>query len=305
MLPYLVHRLVSAVTTIFIVSIVVFIVTRLSGDPVRLMLPIEATNQDIEELRHRLGFDRPLPIQYADFVVRALGGDLGDSLRFRQPALGVILDRLPATAALATAAMAVALLVAVPAGILSAVHRGGWIDGVSRTISLLGQALPAYWVGIMLIILFAVHLRWLPAAGAGSPLSVVLPAVTLGLWPMARIARVLRSSLLESLSADYVRTARAKGLPGRKVVLLHALRNALLPTVTVIGLSFGIIFGGAIVTETVFAWPGVGRLLLDAVSQRDYPLVQAIVLMFAVIFLVVNLAVDLLYGLLDPRVRLA
>jgi peptide/nickel transport system permease protein len=305
MLSYLVNRLVSAVTTIFIVSIVVFTVTRLSGDPVRLMLPIEATNQDVEELRHRLGFDRPLPVQYADFVARALRGDLGDSLRFRQPALGVILERLPATAALATSAMAVALLVAVPAGILSAVHRGGWIDGLSRAISLLGQALPAYWVGIMLIIVFAVQLRWLPAAGAGSPLAVVLPAVTLGLWPMARIARVLRSSLLESLSADYVRTARAKGLTESKVVLLHGLRNALLPTVTVIGLSFGIIFGGAIVTETVFAWPGVGRLLLDAVSQRDYPLVQAIVLMFAVIFLVVNLAVDLLYGVLDPRVRLA
>ena len=305
MIPYLVNRLVSAVTTIFIVSIVVFTVTRLSGDPVRLMLPIEATNQDVEELRHRLGFDRPLPIQYLDFVLRALRGDLGDSLRFRQPALGVILERLPATAALATSAMAVALVIAVPAGILSAVHRGGWIDGLSRAISLLGQALPAYWVGIMLIIVFAVQLRWLPAAGAGSSLSVVLPAVTLGLWPMARIARVLRSSLLESLSADYVRTARAKGLTESKVVLLHALRNALLPTVTVIGLSFGIIFGGAIVTETVFAWPGVGRLLLDAVSQRDYPLVQAIVLMFAVIFLVVNLAVDLLYGLLDPRVRLA
>jgi peptide/nickel transport system permease protein len=305
MLSYLVNRLVSAVTTIFIVSIVVFTVTRLSGDPVRLMLPIEATNQDVEELRHRLGFDRPLPVQYADFVVRALSGDLGESLRFKQPALGVILERLPATAALASAAMVVALLVAVPAGILSAVNRGGWIDGISRAISLLGQALPAYWVGIMLIILFAVTLRWLPAAGAGSPLSVVLPAVTLGLWPMARIARVLRSSLLESLSADYVRTARAKGLRQNRVVLGHALRNALLPTVTVIGLSFGIIFGGAIVTETVFAWPGVGRLLLDAVSQRDYPLVQAIVLMFAVIFLVVNLAVDLLYGLLDPRVRLA
>jgi peptide/nickel transport system permease protein len=201
--------------------------------------------------------------------------------------------------------MAVALVIGLPAGILAAVHRGGWIDGIARGVSLLGQALPAYWVGIMLIILFAVYLRWLPAAGAGSPAHVVLPAVTLGLWPMARIARGLRSSLLESLGADYVRTARAKGLTEQNVVLLHALRNALLPTVTVVGLSFGIIFGGAIVTETVFAWPGVGRLLLDAVSQRDYPLVQAIVLMFAAVFLLINLAVDLLYGMLDPRVRLS
>ncbi len=305
MLPYLANRLISAIAMVVIVSIVVFTVTRLSGDPVRLMLPIEASNQDVEELRRRLGFDRPLPVQYVDFFARALRGDLGDSLRYRQPALTVIVDRLPATATLAASAMAVALLVAVPAGILSATHRGGGIDGVSRAISLLGQALPAYWVGIMLIIVFAVQLRWLPAAGSGSPAHVVLPAVTLGLWPMARIARVLRSSLLESLGADYVRTARAKGLPERHVILLHALRNALLPAVTVIGLSFGIIFGGAIVTETVFAWPGVGRLLLDAVSQRDYPLVQAIVLMFAVLFLVVNLVVDLLYGVLDPRVRLA
>lgn len=305
MLAYLVHRLISAVTTIFIVSLVVFTVTRLTGDPVRLMLPIEATNQDVEDLRHQLGFDRPLPIQYLDFVTHALRGDLGASLRFRQPAVDVILNRLPATAALSAAAMVVALLVAIPAGILSAVHRGGWIDGIARLISLIGQALPAYWVGIMLVIIFAVRLRWLPAAGGSTPSSVLLPAITLGLWPMARIARVLRASLLEALAADYVRTARAKGLSQRHVVLVHGLRNALLPTVTVIGLSFGIIFGGAIVTETVFAWPGVGRLLLDAVSQRDYPLVQAIVLMFAVIFLVVNLVVDLIYGVLDPRVRLA
>jgi peptide/nickel transport system permease protein len=305
MLAYLANRLISAIVTIFIVSIVVFAVTRLSGDPVRLMLPIEATSQDVEEFRHRLGFDRPLPVQYVDFAARALRGDLGESLRFRQPALDVIVDRLPATATLAASAMAVALLVAVPAGALSAVHRGNWIDGLARALSLLGQALPAYWVGIMLIIFFAVQLRWLPAAGSGSPAHVVLPAVTLGLWPMARIARVLRSSLLESLSADYVRTARAKGLTERKVVLLHALRNALLPALTVIGLSFGIIFGGAIVTETVFAWPGIGRLLLEAVAQRDYPLVQAIVLMFAVMFLLINLVVDLLYGVLDPRVRLS
>ena len=304
MLGYFVRRLASALVTLLIVSVVVFTVTRLTGDPVRLMLPIEATSQDVAEFRHRLGYDRPLPVQYLDFIVRAARGDLGESLRFRQPALEVIIERLPATATLAASAMAVALVIGLPAGILAAVHRGGWIDGIARGVSLLGQALPAYWIGIMLIILFAVHLRWLPAAGAGSPAHVVLPAVTLGLWPMARIARVLRSSLLESLGADYVRTARAKGLTEQNVVLLHALRNALLPTVTVVGLSFGIIFGGAIVTETVFAWPGVGRLLLDAVSQRDYPLVQAIVLMFAAVFLLINLAVDLLYGVLDPRVRL-
>lgn len=300
---YLINRLISAVVTILIVSIVVFAVTRLSGDPARLMLPVEATQSDVEVFRHELGLDRPLPIQYLDFVVRAAHGDLGNSLRYRQPATQVIMDRLPATLALSGAAMLIALLLAVPTGILSAVYRGGWLDTLSRAISLLGQALPAYWVGIMLIIVFAAQLRWLPAAGGGTLAHLVLPAFTLGLWPTARIARVLRASLLESIYADYVRTARGKGVSERKVILSHAMRNALLPVVTVVGLSFGMMFGGAIITETVFAWPGTGRLLLDAVSQRDYPLVQAIVLTFSVVFLAINFIVDMLYGVLDPRVR--
>lgn len=305
MLKYVLGRLLSALVTLLVVSLVVFVVARLSGDPVRLMLPVEASNEEVARVRQQLGFDRPLPVQYLEFVTRAVRGDLGTSLRYQQPALGIILARLPATAALAAAAMAIALLIAIPAGILSAAGRGGVVDGVARGLSLIGQALPAYWLGIMLIIVFAVSLRWLPAAGAGSPAHLVLPAITLGLWPTARISRVLRASLLEALNGDYVRTARAKGLAESRVVLQHALRNALLPAVTVVGLSFGIVFGGAIITETVFAWPGVGRLLLDAVSQRDYPLVQAIVLTFAVVFLLINFGVDLLYGVLDPRVRLS
>jgi len=305
MLRYLLGRLVSALVTLLVVSLVVFVVARLSGDPVRLMLPVEASNEEVIRVRQQLGFDRPLPVQYLEFVTRAARGDLGTSLRYQQPALGIILARLPATAALATAAMAIALLIAIPAGILAAAGRGGVVDAVARGLSLIGQALPAYWLGIMLIIVFAVSLRWLPAAGAGSPAHLVLPAITLGLWPTARISRVLRASLLEALNGDYVRTARAKGVAESRVVLQHALGNALLPAITVVGLSFGIVFGGAIITETVFAWPGVGRLLLDAVSQRDYPLVQAIVLTFAVVFLIINLGVDLLYGALDPRVRLS
>ncbi len=305
MLRYLLGRLVSALVTLLVVSLVVFVVARLSGDPVRLMLPVEASNEEVTRVRQQLGFDRPLPVQYLEFVTRAARGDLGMSLRYQQPALGIILARLPATAALATAAMAIALLIAIPAGILAAAGRGGVVDAVARGLSLIGQALPAYWLGIMLIIVFAVSLRWLPAAGAGSPAHLVLPAITLGLWPTARISRVLRASLLEALNGDYVRTARAKGVAESRVVLQHALGNALLPAITVVGLSFGIVFGGAIITETVFAWPGVGRLLLDAVSQRDYPLVQAIVLTFAVVFLIINLGVDLLYGALDPRVRLS
>ena len=305
MLRYLVGRLISAVITLLVVSAVVFVVARLTGDPVRLLLPIEASNEEVARVRHDLGLDQPLPLQYVTFLGQALHGDLGTSLRYRQPALAVIESRLPATAYLALAAMFVALVIAVPAGILSAARPGGVADGIARVVSLLGQALPAYWLGIMLIIVFAVWLRWLPAAGATSPTSVVLPAITLGLWPTARISRVLRASLLEALNADYVRTARAKGLAEARGVLLHAIRNALLPAITVIGLSVGLVFGGAIITETVFAWPGVGRLLLEAVSQRDYPMVQAIVLTFSGLFLLINLGVDLLYGALDPRIRLS
>ena len=305
MLRYLVGRLISAVITLLVVSAVVFVVARLTGDPVRLLLPIEASNEEVARVRHDLGLDQPLPLQYVTFLGQALHGDLGTSLRYRQPALAVIESRLPATAYLALAAMFVALVIAVPAGILSAARPGGVADGIARVVSLLGQALPAYWLGIMLIIVFAVWLRWLPAAGATSPTSVVLPAITLGLWPTARISRVLRASLIEALNADYVRTARAKGLAEARGVLLHAIRNALLPAITVIGLSVGLVFGGAIITETVFAWPGVGRLLLEAVSQRDYPMVQAIVLTFSGLFLLINLGVDLLYGALDPRIRLS
>jgi peptide/nickel transport system permease protein len=305
MLRYLVGRLISAVITLLVVSAVVFVVARLTGDPVRLLLPIEASNEEVARVRHDLGLDQPLPLQYVTFVARALRGDLGTSLRYQQPALTVIEGRLPATAYLAAASMLVALLIAIPSGILSAARPGGMADGIARVVSVLGQALPAYWLGIMLIIVFAVWLRWLPAAGATSPTSVVLPALTLGLWPTARISRVLRASLLEALNAEYVRTARAKGLAESRVVLLHALRNALLPAITVVGLSVGLVFGGAIITETVFAWPGVGRLLLEAVSQRDYPMVQAVVLTFSGLFLLINLGVDLLYGALDPRIRLS
>ena len=305
MLRYLVGRLISAVITLVVVSAVVFVVARLTGDPVRLLLPIEASNEEVARVRHDLGLDQPLPVQYLTFLARALQGDLGTSLRYQQPALTIIEGRLPATAYLAAASMFVALLIAIPAGILSAARPGGVADGIARVVSLLGQVLPAYWLGIMLIIVFAVWLRWLPAAGAASPTGVILPAITLGLWPTARISRVLRASLIEALNADYVRTARAKGLVESRGVLLHALRNALLPAITVVGLSVGLVFGGAIITETVFAWPGVGRLLLEAVSQRDYPMVQAIVLTFAGLFLLINLGVDLLYGALDPRIRLS
>ena len=307
---YVIRRCLLAASTLLGVSLLTFVLLHLApGDRAEVVArrnssSVAPTTAEIAHTRKALGLDRPLTVQYERWIGHALHGDLGMSLRYQQPALAVIESRLPATAYLAAAAMLVALLIAVPAGILSATRRGGLAEGLARFVSLLGQALPAYWLGIMLIIVFAVWLRWLPAAGASSPSGVILPAITLGLWPTARISRVLRASLIEALNGEYVRTARAKGLAESRVVLIHALRNALLPVITVIGLSVGAVFGGAIVTETVFAWPGVGRLLLESVSQRDYPLVQGIVLTFSGLFLLINLSVDLLYGVLDPQVRL-
>lgn len=289
---------------LFLVAAAVFALGHLSGDPVLLMVPDEATQEDIAVLRHALGFDRPIHEQFWDFVSRAAQGDLGRSLRYRQPALPLVLDRMPATLELSAAAMVIALLVAIPAGIISATRPGTLVDSLVSVVSSIGQALPAYWTGIVLIIFFAAQLGWLPAAGRGGWSSLILPAVTLGLWPMARIARVLRSSLLEVLSEDFVRTARSKGLAEQVILLRHVMRNASIPVITVIALTFGTLLGGTVITESVFAWPGIGRLALDAVYTRDFPLLQAIVLVVAVIFVGINFLTDLLYLWVDPRIRL-
>lgn len=289
---------------LFLVAAAVFALGHLSGDPVLLMVPDEATQEDIAVLRHALGFDRPIHEQFWDFVTRAAQGDLGRSLRYRQSALPLVLDRMPATLELSAAAMLIALLVAIPAGIISATRPGTLVDSLVSVVSSIGQALPAYWTGIVLIIIFAAQLGWLPAAGRGGWSSLILPAVTLGLWPMARIARVLRSSLLEVLSEDFVRTARSKGLAEQVILLRHVMRNASIPVITVIALTFGTLLGGTVITESVFAWPGIGRLALDAVYTRDFPLLQAIVLVVAVIFVGINFLTDLLYLWVDPRIRL-
>jgi peptide/nickel transport system permease protein len=304
MTVFLIRRLLGTVVMLFLVALAVFSLGHLSGDPVRLMVPDTATEADISQLRHALGLDRPLFVQFFDFVFRAAQGDLGNSLRYREPALQLVIERMPATAQLSAAAMGIALVVAVPAGILSATRRGSWIDALTSIVSVVGQSLPAFWIGIMLIIVFAVQLRMLPAAGRGDQWSLVLPAITLGLWPMARIARVLRSSILEVLHEDYVRTAYAKGLQERIVLTRHVLRNASIPVLTVTALTFGSLLGGTVITESVFAWPGVGRLALEAISNRDFPLMQATVFVVAVVFVVINFAVDLVYVWLDPRIRL-
>lgn len=304
MRTFVLRRLVATILMLFLVAAAVFALGHLSGDPVLLMVPDEATQEDIAVLRHALGFDRPILEQFWDFVSRAAQGDLGQSLRYRQPSLPLVLDRMPATLELSAAAMFIALVVAIPAGVISATRPGTLVDAVVSIVSSIGQALPAYWTGIVLIIIFAAELGWLPAAGRGGWSSLVLPAITLGLWPMARIARVLRSSLLELLSDDFVRTARSKGLAERVILLRHVMRNASIPVITVIALTFGTLLGGTVITESVFAWPGIGRLALDAVYTRDFPLLQAIVLVVAVIFVAINFLTDLLYVWVDPRIRL-
>jgi len=304
MTTFLLRRLVMTILMLFLVALAVFSLGHLSGDPVRLMVPDEATEQQMAKLRHELGLDRPLYVQFFDFVIHAMHGDLGMSLRFRKPALTLVLNRMPATIELSTAAMGIALLVAIPAGIVSATQPGSWADTTVSTVAITGQALPAFWIGIVLIILFAVRLGWLPASGRGDITNLILPAVTLGLWPMARIARLLRSSLLEVLQEEFVRTARAKGLAERIILRRHTLRNALIPVVTIIAIIFGTMLGGTVITETVFAWPGIGRLALEAVFNRDFPLVQATVFVVAVVFVFINFFLDLVYVAIDPRIRL-
>jgi peptide/nickel transport system permease protein len=304
MRTFILRRVGMTVFLLFLVALTVFLLGHLTGDPVRLMVPDEATEQEMAALRHELGLDRPLVVQFVDFIAHALQGDLGRSLRYRKPALALVWERMPATIELGTAAMIIALVVAVPAALIAAPRPGSVTDAAMSTAAAVGQALPPFWIGIMLIILFAVQWRWLPAAGRGEPASLVLPAITLGLWPMARMARTLRSSLLDALQEDYVRSARAKGLGERGVLLRHVLRNASIPTLTMAGLTYGSVLGGTVVTESVFAWPGVGRLALEAVYNRDFPLVQATVLVVAGIFVVINLLLDLVYAWLDPRIRL-
>ncbi|SEN94782.1 ABC transporter permease [Actinacidiphila rubida] len=296
-------RLGTALLVLLCTATVSFFLVRLSGDPVRQLLPPDATAQQEHVLRASLGLDRPLVTQYLDFLWGLLHFDFGTSISYQEPVGHVLADRLPATLELAAAALVVTLVIAVPAGILAAMRRGRATDRGIMTGVLLGQSTPPFWVGILLILVFAVGLHALPASGYGSFANLVLPAVTLSVYSVAVVARLLRSSLIDVLSSDHIRTARAKGFGPVKTVLTHGLRNASLPVVTVIGLEVGSLLGGAILTERVFSWPGVGQLTIEAISNRDFPLVQATVLFFAATFVVVNLLVDLSYSLLDPRVR--
>jgi glutathione transport system permease protein len=302
---YLARRALGALWALIGVAIVVFLILHLTGDPASVMMPPEATKAEIDAFRHAEGFDRPLIVQFAWFVGSAAHGDLGLSMRHQVPAMALALERLPATIVLAGTAFLIVALIGVPAGVLSALRPRTWIDYAARVIALIGQSAPTYWIGLMLILLFAVRLGWFPASGIGDWRNLVLPAATLGFFSTAKIMRLTRSAMLDVLEADYLRTARAKGLTFVRVALGHGLRNAWLPIITQLGVELGTLLSGAIITETVFAWPGVGRLAVQAVFERDFPVVEAVVLLAAGIFVLLNLAVDLLYAVLDPRIRYA
>ena len=293
------HTLLVAVGVVTLV----FVALRLSGDPAATMLPGDASVDELRDLRHALGLDRPLHVQYVAFLGSAVRGDFGDSFRHQQPAFGLGLERLPATLELAFAALLLAVAVALPLGIVAAIHRGRAVDVLAMGFAVVGQATPYFWMGIMLILVVSVELGWLPTSGRGGWRHLILPAVTLGTHFAASLARLTRTSMLEVLGQNFVTTARAKGLGERRVILAHALKNAAVPVITLIGLQFGTLLGGAVVTETIFAWPGVGRLAVQSIFVRDYPVVQAGVLVLALTFVAINLLVDLLYGTLDPRIR--
>ncbi len=303
MTRYITSRALQGLIAIFGALLIVFVAQRLSGDPVALMLPMDASEAEFTAMREVLGLDRPLLVQFAIFLGNALTGDFGQSYQWNAPAMPMLLDRLPATLELAMAGLFFAVLLAVPLGVFSAVHRGGWVDRSAKVFAMLGQAIPGFWIGLLLILFIAVELQWLPAYGRGTLAHLVLPAIALGWYPVAAMTRTLRSSMLDVLESDYVRMERAIGLPERTIIWRYALRNAAVPLVTMVGVYFANMLGGAFVIEVVFAWPGVGRTVVDAVFARDFPVVQAGVMLSAVVFVVVNLLVDLSYGLIDPRIR--
>lgn len=304
MAAYIFRRILEMIPVLLGITIIIFVLLRLSGDPVVLMLPEDATREQIEQLRTHLGLDRPIMEQYFIFLGQLLQGDFGESLRYtNQAVLPLVLERLPATLQLSSAALLIAVLISLPAGIIAALNKNRWPDTIATLFAILGEAMPGFWLGMMLILAFSVSLGWLPVSGRDGLESLILPAITLGTSMAAILTRLMRSSLLEVWSQDYVRTAFAKGLTNRKVLLKHAVRNALISYTTILGLQIAALMAGAVVTEQVFAWPGVGLLAVQAVNSRDMAVVQAIVIIVAVIVMLANLLVDLLYTAIDPRIR--
>jgi peptide/nickel transport system permease protein len=301
---FLARRLVLIIPVLLGVATLVFsLIHFIPGDPAQAILGEAAPQADVEELRHRLGLDRPLLEQYAGFLSGLVRGDLGTSLRTGQPVTTQIVERMPATIELAAAAMIVAICVSMPLGIAAAVRRGTFVDHAAMTLALTGVSVPNFWLGPLLAIVFAIELGWLPVSGRGTPQHLILPAISLGAALAAILARMTRATMLEELREPYVQAARARGVSRLRAIVRHAFRNSLIPVVTLVGLQFGAVLTGAVITETIFAWPGIGRLLIQSIGFRDYPLVQGCILLIAVTYVGVNLVTDLLYGVLDPRIR--
>ncbi|OUM90081.1 ABC transporter permease [Caldibacillus debilis] len=309
---YILKRLFDLVPTLFAVAIITFIITRIiPGDPASVMLGPQASVEDVKELREELGLNDPLHVQFFHYMKDLLTGDLGVSLTYNEPVIGLILERFPNTLILSFSALLIAILIGVPAGIIAAYKQNSLIDYAVMLVSLIGVSMPIFWLGVMLVLYFSVHLGWLPATGMGSPedgmLSflkyLILPSITLATIPMANFARITRSSMLEVISQEYIKTARAKGLSEFLVVCKHAFKNALTPILTVLGMQISMMLGGAVLTETVYSWPGMGRLIVDAIEKRDFVVVQGTVLFIAVIFILVNLLVDILYKVVNPKIN--
>lgn len=304
MLSYVAKRLLAMIPVLFGISLMLFFMLRLlPGDPAEVLAGQMASPEDIQVIRVQLGLDRPVHEQYLLYLGRLVRFDLGRSARTQNPVIEEIWSRLPNTMLLAVVAISLACLLGIPAGVISAVRPYSWVDYLVTMSALFGISMPVFWLGLMLVVVFSVILKWLPAGGTGGWEHVVLPSVTLASFVVAFISRMTRSTMLETLSQDYTTTARSKGLKESVVVVKHALKNALIPIVTVVGLQFGLLLGGAVLTETVFAWPGIGRLIVDSILARDYPMIQGAILVFGLLYITVNLVVDLLYAFIDPRIR--
>jgi peptide/nickel transport system permease protein/oligopeptide transport system permease protein len=305
MFKYILRRILSSLLTLFVIATVIFLMLRIiPGDPAQIFAGETATQEDVERVRRQLNLDKPISQQYVMYISDLLKGDLGTSMRSNTPVLEEIAARLPSTISLAVLAMIIATLIGVPAGVIAALKRYSIFDTIASIGTLVGVAMPVYWLGLMLIVVFAVKLNWLPAAGSQDGIrSMILPAVTLAAFSMALITRMTRASVMDVVSQEYITTARAKGQKEKIIIFRHVMRNALIPVITVVGLQFGNLLGGSILTETIFAWPGIGRLLTQSLLSRDYPIVQGIILVFAALFILVNLIVDLLYAYIDPRIK--
>ena len=304
MLQYIIKRLLSTIPVLLGISFLLFFMLRmLPGDPAQVLAGQMASPEEIENIRNQLGLNEPVHVQYGKFLTRLVQFDLGRSARTRNPVTQEVWARLPNTMLLAVVAITLACVFGIPAGIISAVRPYTWMDYLVTSAALFGISMPVFWLGLMLVVVFSVMLHWLPAGGTGSWQHVVLPSVTLASFVVAFIARMTRSTMIEVLSQDYTTTARSKGLKERVVIIKHALKNALIPIITVVGLQFGLLLGGAVLTETVFAWPGIGRLIVDSILARDYPMIQGTILIFGLLYILVNLVVDLIYAWVDPRIH--